>query len=164
MLIPKIKSEGIILNVPRETTFELPEGNYAATIDRMRKFMKQTKHGAQEWVRVLFDVDIPSRSKFINMAGRSFESDLNEGSDLRNFLTDLLGRKYFQDQSGCVIDLESLVGARCELELIHFSNGKYEHPMVMVNRCVKPGTLNLTEQPVTTTLPVEPKGGKPEAK
>jgi len=134
-------------SIPRETTFELPEGNYAASISGLKKFTKQSNKGIQEHVRLSFDVNIPSRANFVNKAGRNFKKDFNNGSDLRNFLTGLLGRKYFHNLSGKQMNLESLVGMKCELELEHYSNGEYEHPMVMVNSCHEPGTLNLTEKP-----------------
>lgn len=160
---------GIIIDIPRDTTFELPEGNYAATITAIRKFIKQTNRGAQEWIRFLFEVDIPSRSNLINMAGRNFKADFGNGSDLLNFLTVLLGRKFFQAASGRQINLDMLIGMKCELELVHYTNGKYDHPMVMVNGCHKPGTLNLTEkqatpEPAPATEAVKEKGGKVEAK
>ena len=131
--------------------------------------MKQTNRGAQEWIRFLFAVDIPSRSNHINMAGRSFKLDFNNGADLRNFLTGLLGHTYFRNMSGQQLDLGALIGTQCEIELTHFANGEYEHPMVVVNGCHKPGTLNLTEkpaelEPTATQTQVQEKGGDTEAK
>ena len=169
MVLPINKGGGVIVDIPRDTTFELPEGNYAAIITAIRKFMKQTNRGAQEWMRFLFEVDIPSRSNLINMAGRSFKLEFNNGCDLRNFLTSLLGRQFFHSSSGRKVDLESLCGTKCELELVHFSNGKYEHPMVVVNGCHQPGTLNLTEKPCAPEAHPAPvvelgKGGQIETK
>lgn len=93
------------------------------------------------------------------MAGRSFKLDFNNGSELRNFLTPLLGRQFFLDASGKTVDLDALLRMRCELGLVHFHNSDYEHPLVVVEGCHKPGTLKLTE-PMTVLETLMQKGGK----
>ncbi len=135
----------IPVEVPREMSFHLPEGRYAATLTQTRKIWKQTSRGSQDWIRFLFEVDIPGQTRFINMAGRSFALQLKPGSDLRNFLEPLVGLRFFLDRSGQTIDLQELEGTKCEVELVHICGKDYDQPLVLVQRVAKPGTMRLTE-------------------
>jgi hypothetical protein len=123
----------ITADIPREVSFELPEGRYRASISNLKPFVKQVARGAQNWLRVLFEVNIPGLSERVNtMAGRSFKLDLNPGSELRNWLTGLLGKEYFTRRSGQQVNLDSLLETRCEVELEHFYGNGYEKPLVVV--------------------------------
>ena len=123
----------ISATIPPEKTFDLPEGTYSAGISSVRQFIKQAGSGPQDWVRFLFEVKAPGLSdRFNAMAGRSFKLDLNPGSELRNWLTGLLGRAFFKDRSGQEISLDSLVGVECQIELVHVHDPRYEKPLVVV--------------------------------
>lgn len=141
----------INIEIPKENTWDLSEGNYRARIKQVKRQIKQTSRGAQEWVRLLFEVTIPSLSHLNCMAGRSLQLNVSPGSDLRNFLEGLLGRAYFRSQSGRNIDLESLCGMECEVQLEHFigknhAGEDYDKPLVVVSRMAPVGTLKLTEE------------------
>ena len=111
----------IQIEIPKETSFDLPEGCYKSQVSGVRPIIKQTSRGSQDWVRVLFDVQVPGLSERLEaMAGRNFKLDVNPGSDLRNFLVGLLGQQFFADRSGQKVDLESLVGKECEIQLEHY--------------------------------------------
>src|SRR4051812_43195986 len=78
----------IVAEIPKDVSFDLPEGRYRARISNLRLFNKQTGRGPQDWLRILFEVDVPGLSEKVNtLAGRSFKMDLNAGSELRHFLT-----------------------------------------------------------------------------
>jgi hypothetical protein len=136
----------IEIQVPKETTFDLPEGCYRALVTDVRQQVKQNKEGMQDWVRIVFRVEIDGWNEYFNpMAGRSFKLDLNGGSDLRNFLGGYLGQQYFVERSGQRIDLDGLRGAECEVELQHQWTPKHKRPLVVVAKMVPPNTLKLGE-------------------
>ena len=142
----------IEIQVPKETTFDLPEGCYQAQVLDVRQQVKQSKEGMQDWVRIRFRVQIPGLSEHLNtVAGRSFKLDLNGGSDLRNFLGGYLGQHYFTERSGQTVDLDGLQGAECEVELQHQWTRKHERPLVVVAQMLPVNTLRLTKAIQATT-------------
>ena len=142
----------IEIEIPKETTWDLPEGNFAASIQNMKVSAKQSARGMEEQVRILFEVKVPGMGHLNTLAGRNFKMNLNPGSDLRNFLGSLLGSRFFLNSSGQKFDLESLIGRECELKLEHFCGRDYEKPMVVVAAMYPPKSLTLT--------PAIPKEGK----
>src|SRR4051794_12747134 len=101
------RSQRKLLTVPRSLSFDLPEGTFDAVVSAIKYSVKPTKKGAEDWVRILFDVHVPDHTENSRtMAGRNFKLTLNEGSDLRNFLTGILGDEFFKSHEGDAIDLE----------------------------------------------------------
>ncbi len=131
--------------IPKEVTFDLMEGNFSARIINVKPLMKQSGDGPQDWVRFLFAVRVPGMSHLTCMAGRNFKLDLNPGSELRNWLSGLLSSRFFKENSGKKIDLESLIGRECEIVLEHYQGAKFDKPMVIVAELYPPGSLKLTE-------------------
>ena len=120
-------------DVPREISFELPEGQFDAIITGVKPFVKQAAKKTQNWVRFLFTVEVPGMENFDCMAGRNFNLNLKSGSDLRNWLTGLLGKEFFKSKSGTKINLEALTGLKCVVELKHvYGKGDYDKPLVVV--------------------------------
>jgi hypothetical protein len=143
----------LIVDIPKEATFNLPEGRYVAKISSLKPSIKQAGLGSQNWIRILFDVHVPGLSeRFDTRAGRNFKLDFNSGSELRNFLTGLVGRDFFLQNSGGKVDLESLVNTGCEVELEHSYGKGYDKPHVNVVKV----------HPVRSTTPALEKitGGK----
>ena len=67
-------------------------------------------------------------------AGRNFLLTFKQGSDLRNFLTPVLGHEFFKKNSARSIDLEKiLVGLQGVVTLSHFTGQDYENPLVVVD-------------------------------
>ena len=118
--------------IPQETTFDLPEGNYAAKIDSVKHITKQTSKGIDHQVRFLFRVHVPEMEHVNTLAGRNFKLSLDANSDLRLFLAGLLGPKFFINGSGKPFDIETLIGKECEVELKHFLGRNHDKPMVIV--------------------------------
>jgi hypothetical protein len=117
----------------REVTFDLPEGSYAAQISGLKPFNKQAAKGKQDWIRIHFDVTVPGMQELDCRAGRNFMLSFKQGSDLRNFLTPILGPEFFKKNSAKSIDLEKiLVGLNGVVTLSHFIGDGYEKPMVVV--------------------------------
>lgn len=132
------------IEIPKEITFDLPEGNFAAKIDNVRVFPKQSAKGAEDWVRILFQVKVPGMEHLNTLAGRNFKLNLNHGSELRNFLGCLLGGRFFLNTSGQKFDLESIVGRECEIKLEHFCGKDYDRPLVVVAVMYPPHSLKLS--------------------
>jgi len=125
----------ITAEIPREVSFDLPEGRYRARISNIKPKMKQAGSGPQEWIKFIFEVEVPGLSeKFNTMAVRAFRLDLNQGSELRNWLTGLLGRQFFKEHSGQPMSFDSLTGLECEIDLEHFQGNGYDQPLVVPAR------------------------------
>jgi len=146
MLIPKCKP--LVIPVPRESNFRIPEGRYRAKITSVRKMTVERLDGASEVLRLLFEMQVPSLPNTQNLAKAEYRLDLNSGSDLRNMLTRLLGKQVFADASGRTFDLEQLVSMDVEVEIEHVTTSRrdeYSYPLVRVRDIRKPGTMQLTE-------------------
>jgi hypothetical protein len=118
----------------REVTFDLPEGAYAAQISGIKPFNKQSARARQDWIRINFDVTVPSLINLDCRAGRNFLLSFKPGSDLRNFLSPVLGADFFKKNSAKSIDLEKLlVGLKGVILLSHFLGDDYEKPLVVVD-------------------------------
>jgi hypothetical protein len=121
------------VTLEKEITFDLPEGGYAAKLSGIKPFIKQSAKGKQDWIRLTFDVSVPGMEALDCRAGRNFALSFKQGSDLRNFLTPILGPDFFKKNSAKNIDLEKLVvGIDGAVTLSHFTGEGYDKPMVMV--------------------------------
>ena len=124
----------IEVTLDKEITFNLPEGAYAAQLTGIKVFNKQAAKGKQDWVRLSFDVTIPSMPDLDCRAGRNFPLSFKAGGDLRNFLTPILEPDFFKKNSAKSIDLEkTLVGLHGIVHLSHFTGQDYETPLVVVD-------------------------------
>ena len=123
----------INVTLDKEITFDLPQGCYVAELTNIKPFNKQTSRGRQDWIRLVFEVDVSGMRDLECRAGRNFMLTFKQGSDLRNFLTPVLGPSFFKENSAKSIDLEKLlVGLKGKVQLSHFCGADYDKPMVMV--------------------------------
>ena len=124
----------IEVTLDKEVTFDLPEGEYPAQITGVRPFNKHTGKGKQDWVRILFEVEVPGMRDLECRAGKNFLLSFKQGSELRNFLSPVLKPGFFKENSARSIDLEKLVvGIKGEIQLHHFCGEDYVKPMVVVD-------------------------------
>ena len=142
------------IHVPKQVVFDLPEGNYQATLVKYHQQFKQTGKGSQTFIRLLFKVTVPGMENVTSSAGRNFEAKLDSGSDLRNFLESWLGRDYFLKLSGKELDLDELVDKPGEVTLRHFQGPDFDKPLVIIDGLFPPDTLKLTDKPKTKGIPV----------
>ena len=145
MLIPKQKP--LVVAIPRESNFRIPEGRYRAKITSVRKMTVERLDGAGEVLRLLFEVLVPSLPNLQNLAKAEYRLEMNPGSDLRNVLTRLLGKQVFADASGGSFDLGQLANMDVEVEIEHVITSRreeYTYPLVRVRDVRKPGTMQLT--------------------
>jgi hypothetical protein len=146
MLMPK--ANPLVVPVPKDTNFRIPEGKYRAKISNVRKGYIEKQSGTGELVRLLFEVQVPSLPKTLNLARAEFKLDLNSGSELRNVLTRLLGKDVLTEAGGGTFDLGQLTGRDVEIEIEHVITSRrdeYEYPLVKVCDIRSPGTLPLNE-------------------
>jgi hypothetical protein len=142
MLIPKAKP--LVVPVPRESNFRIPEGRYRAKITSVRKMPVERMDGASEVLRLLFEVQVPSLPNTQNLAKAEYRLEMNPGSDLRNVLTRLLGKQVFADASGGTIDLAQLISMDVEVEIEHVTTNRrdeYSYPLVRVRDIRKPSPI-----------------------
>ena len=136
----------MICNIPKEDTYDLPEGRYNAVLASVRiKPDPKTNRSDQQQIRLLFNVSIPSMKRKNPMAGRSFSLDLKKGSDLRNLIESWMGTEWFD--SNTTVDFERLIGRSADLTLTHHHNDGYNRPFVNIESIHPVGSLKLTEQP-----------------
>lgn len=141
MIIPKSKS--LVVSIPKENNFHIPEGKYRGKIVAIRKKFVEKLSGTAEMLKLVFELQVPSLPKTINLASTEFKLDLNCGSEFRNLLARLFGRDL-----GDEFDLERLINLSVEIEIEHVITNhreKYKYPLVKVRDIQKPGTLALME-------------------
>jgi hypothetical protein len=127
----------INIQLDREITFDLPIGHFKGEIIKARKYQKQTRKGPQDWVRITFEVEVPGKERFECRAGRNFQLSFKPGSDLRNFLTPILGVEFFRENSAGTIELEGLLeGKEGQVMLNHYQGDGFEEPLVVVESFV----------------------------
>jgi hypothetical protein len=142
MLIPKAKP--LLVAIPKETNFHIPEGKYRAKIVDVRKKFMEKLSGTTEMLKLMFHVQVPSLQRTINLASAEFKLDLNSGSELRNLLVRLFGKDALVDE----FDLERLINVDVEVEIEHVITSRreeYVYPLVKVRDIQKPGKLALVE-------------------
>jgi len=135
----------IITRVPAVKTFDLPAGQFKATLTSTRLLRKQTRRGPQDWIRLVFSVKIDSMADQLPCAGRNFVLDLNPGSDLRNFLEMWLGQEFFKSLSNKDLDFDGLIGLDGDIELSHHIGEDYDKPLVIIDGVYPKGTLKVKE-------------------
>jgi hypothetical protein len=141
----------LICNVPKDDTYDLPEGRYRAVLSSVRPQWRPHANKPVQQIRLLFAVQIPSLLNKNPMAGRTFNFDLKRGSELRVFVESWLGADIFSHNT--TVDFEQLVGCSADLNLIHRHNDGYDRPYVFVEAIHPAGTLKLTEQPTASPAP-----------
>ena len=138
----------LIIEVPREITFDLSEGKRKAEISAVKPTSKQSSRGEEPWIRILFDVQVPGLDHLDCKAGRNFPLNLANGSDLRNFLSPILGPGFFSANSSKPIDLEHiLMNKPVWVWLRHHQGDGFKKPLVIVEKIAerKPDALTLSK-------------------
>ena len=146
----------LICPIPKDDTYDLPEGRYRAVLSSVRPQWKPHANKPVQQIRLLFAVEVPSLLNKNPMAGRTFNFDLKRGSELRCFIECWLGADFFSRNT--TVDFERLVGCSADLNLIHRHNDGYDRPYVFIEIIQPAGSLKLTEQPaaVQSTQPPAP--------
>ena len=132
------------IEVPKQRTFHLPEGNFLATLREIKPMQEQKGNKAKPRLRFLFEVSVPSLRRFEAYAGRNFDKDLRKGSDLYQFLEAWHGAGFVEKHSGGRLDLNKLLDKPCEVALVHWEDKAYDQPLVIISSIHPVGTLNLT--------------------
>jgi len=131
---PNLKEHMINVEIPKEVTFDLPEGTYAAIVTTAKPYQKQSGKGKQDWIRIVFEVSVPGMENLECRAGRNFVLSFKQGSDLRNYLAPMLRPDFFTENSAKNVDLEKLiVGLTGKVTLSHFCGDGNTKPFVVVN-------------------------------
>ena len=143
----------IIKKIPACKVFDLPVGNYKAALTQTKPMTKQTRRGPQDWVRLVFEVEIPGMEDQIPCAGRNFLLDLSPGADLRNFLEVWLGSDFFKANSNRDLDFDTLLNKDGDIVLSHYQGDEYDKPLVIVDNMFPAGSLKLKEQKPKSVAP-----------
>ena len=145
------------VQMPKEHNYRIEEGKYRAHIHKVVRTSRQTGNGCMDNLRLVFELNVPGREKFLNLAKAEFPLNLEHGSDLRNVLTRLLGKQAMAELSGGEIDFEKLVGIEADVEIEHIITKKrdnYDYPFVQVRDIQLPGSTVKPE-----VKPEQPKEG-----
>lgn len=123
----------INVELDKEVTFDLPPGLFGAALTQIKTYPKQTSKGKQDWVRLIFEVEVKGMENLECRAGRNFPLSFKAGSDLRNFLAPILGSEFFKTNSAKKLDIEGvLIGKRGTVTLSHFLGQNNDKPFVVV--------------------------------
>jgi hypothetical protein len=134
----------LVYQMPKEHNYRIEEGKYHAHIHKIVRTPRQTGNGCMDNLRFLFELNVPGKEKFLNLAKAEFPLNLEHGSDLRNMLSHLLGKEALAALSGQEIDFEKMVGMEADVEVEHIITSKrdnYDYPFVQVRDIQPPGTL-----------------------
>ena len=129
------------IEVPRQTSFYTPTGDYHATVRSISRKMRQSA-SSSNLVRLVFNVHVPN-SNIDYLAKLDVPENMHEGSDLWNIICRLLSRQELVDASGGTFDLNRLVGLPCEIHLehVHADDNQYDFPLVIVTEVREKGRL-----------------------
>ena len=134
----------MICQIPKEDTYDLPEGRYNAVLASVRiKPQPAANRSDQQQIRLLFCATVASLKHKNSMAGRTFNYDLKRGSELRCFMESWLGADFFNRNT--TVDFDQLVGHSAELHLIHLHNAGYNRPFVKIESIHPAGLLTSAE-------------------
>jgi hypothetical protein len=124
------------IEIPKEPTFDLPEGRFKARLVAVSPKQRFTADTIIQQTRMLFEVEVPTIRFKQPMAGRNFDKTLRRGSELRGFLEAWKGTEWIEQQ-GARINLDQLIGEEVELELTHLQRPPHKKPMVLIS-AIKP--------------------------
>ena len=142
MPIKNTHSSALEVDVPRQTSWQVPRGRHQATIRSVQPAHRLAVDFTTRLVKIIFSVHVPN-SQLDYLARIELRLDLREGSELWNLLCRLIGRKALQDCSGGKFNLEQLVGLECDVEIDHNCDRQEEHdfPLVIVADVTESGRL-----------------------
>ena len=135
----------MILEIPRETTFECPEGPLRASLYDIREHLIPTKTGVDKQVRLLFEVKHKRPDNKLVLVGKNYPPSLARGSGLREVLENWQGSEFFA-HAGNQVDLKTLVEREADIVTRHRHNAGYRQPFVDLVGVYPPGTLTSTNQ------------------
>ena len=142
MPINNTASHGLVVEVPRQSSWHVTKGSYTSSIRSVNLANRFGGYSNIPIVRIVFSPQIPG-SNIDYLAKVELKLDLNDGSELWNLICRLLGRKALQDCSGAKFNLETLVGQACDIEIDHNYNKaeNYDYPLVIVSEVQEAGRL-----------------------
>jgi len=116
-----------------EKTIDLPEGTYAAHIIGVRSLELPSGKKDKDWLCMGIKITAPSISDEDLRCYIKYHVSFYEGSNLREFLTKVLGPDFFNFITAKSFDLnEILPGIRGVIKLIHLKSEGRDKPMVIV--------------------------------
>ena len=142
MKIPQLRR--LVIAVPKEHNYKIPEGRYAAKIHKVSRVSRPGCPDCGELLRIVFVLQVAGNEQFTNLAKAEIPLSLEHGSDLRRVLGRLLGREQLAALSGGELDLSSLVGIAADVEVEHIRTNKsdqYDYPFVLVTDIQPLGTF-----------------------
>lgn len=141
MKIPQQKH--LVVIMPKEHNYKIPEGRYAAQIHKVLRIPRPGCPDCGELLRIMFTLQVAGKEQFKNLAKAEIPLNLEHGSDLRRVLSRLLGREQLAAVSGGELDLGSLVGLPADVEVQHIRTNhsdEFDYPFVLVTDIQPAGT------------------------
>jgi hypothetical protein len=122
------------ITVPKPTTYQLPECTAKAKISRVTVKAPKGSRSSKDSACIHLNVEVQGMERYECCARAVFPFDLEDGSPLRCFIENLLGKKWLENLAGQRVDLNALLSGRdCEIDLIHGKHDDdYDWPMVLV--------------------------------
>ena len=136
MIIPKTNS--LMVPIPKAPNFHIPEGKYLAKITSVKKEFVEKLNCTGEVLKLLFEVQVPSLLKKLNIARAEFRLDMTPGSELHNLCYRFFGKHAMteaaESETG-TFNLKQLDGLDVEIEIEHIITNRrddYAYPLVKV--------------------------------
>lgn len=137
-----ISTDGVV-EIPVETSFDVPEGRYRAKLQEVAKLEnRQTRNGRSDLLRLIFELQSPPRARVQYLAGKNYELSLSRRSELRKDLKSWRGFDLTEEEvNRGKIDLESMVGQMADVRICHIQNPGYTRPYVCIKSIHPAGTF-----------------------
>lgn len=132
----------MLLTFEPDKTFDVPEGTFLATLDKVCEKRKVTKEGVVPYARFLWRIDSLCTETKTAMAGKDYPPALHESSDLRLMLENWLGKEWIeQQQKSGKFDTDSLKERKATLVIRHIKNSSHKKPFRNVEQVLPVGTV-----------------------
>lgn len=138
----------LVFHMPKEHNYRIEEGKYRSRIYKIVRAQRQNGSGCADILRIIFELKVPGKEQFLNLAKAEFNLNLEHGSELRNVVTRLLGKEALAALSGREIDFETMLGREADVEIEHIITSKrenFDYPYVHVRDIQLPGKLVETD-------------------
>ena len=132
------------LKLPKTPCWNLPEGNHTATCLDARINLENKNGKANEYLMLVFEVDIDDDDNVQYLAKRKYELPIKAGTPLLNDLNAWLGAEFLKKNR--YFDSETLKGRTADISLVHIYNANYRNPFVHIQSIHAPGSLVVADE------------------
>ena len=118
----------MMIQIPPRDSYDVETGRYRATCIDAKEIQKQTRKGSEKFLRLTWELQIPSAENVRYLAGKSYEPTLTKNSELRNDLRNWLGHDFKAGK----FDTATLRGLEATITMLQIENEGWPKPYCLV--------------------------------